>query len=40
VVGSILAMALSMNMGFTLALLVGIGVYGIGVALFPRESPV
>jgi hypothetical protein len=40
VVGSILAMALSMNVGFTLALLVGIAVYGLGVALFPRETAV
>jgi hypothetical protein len=37
VVGSILAMALAMNVGFTLALLVGVGVYALGMLLFPAE---
>ncbi|HEY0709283.1 MAG TPA: hypothetical protein VGG33_20905, partial [Polyangia bacterium] len=40
VVGSILAMALSMNVGFTLALLVGIAVYGLGLVAFPSEAKV
>jgi hypothetical protein len=33
-------MALSMNVGFTLALLVGLAVYGLGVWLFPKEAAV
>ncbi len=39
VVGSILAMALAMNVGFTLSLLVGLAVYGVGVLLFPGPAP-
>jgi spermidine synthase len=39
VVGSILAMALSMNVGFTFALLCGIAVYTAGLLLFPSQSP-
>jgi hypothetical protein len=35
VVGSILAILLSMNLGFTLVLLVGIAVYAIGALLVP-----
>ena len=38
VVGSILAMALSMNVGFTLALLVGLVIYALGMALFPAQA--
>jgi spermidine synthase len=37
VVGSILAMALSMNVGFTLALLVGVAVYAVGMLVFPAQ---
>lgn len=39
VVGSIAAMALSMNFGFRMALLVGIAVYVAGTALLPAEKP-
>lgn len=35
VVGSVLAMLLAMNLGFTLALLVGFAVYAVGMALLP-----
>jgi hypothetical protein len=37
VVGSIGAILLSMNFGFTAALLVGIGVYGVGAAVLPEK---
>ncbi len=40
VVGSVLAVALSMNVGFRLALFVGIAVYLVGLALLPRPRPV
>jgi hypothetical protein len=39
VVGSILAMALSMNFGFTLSLVVGIAVYLTGMVLLTRAAP-
>jgi spermidine synthase len=39
VVGSVLAVALSMNVGFRLALFAGIGVYLIGLVLLPRPRP-
>jgi hypothetical protein len=39
VVGSVLAVALSMNVGFRLALFVGIAVYLLGLALLPRPRP-
>jgi hypothetical protein len=39
VVGSVLAVALSMNVGFQLALFFGIAVYLLGLALLPRPRP-